>query len=568
MGRPKKPVEDTRRGKLAIKSAQKEEERIRKQQLKQENIQLAAQGLVRDTDGEIGSFSDISKKNFQNASHESKEAMINAGKYWHREVASEAQQTDQKEHGSAWFAGKATLEEQREVGAAGRDWFHEVATPEEQEHVRDVGRHAWGNLVGEALQVALDAQERGREVETANRAAAADVRHNTPGAPLLTTDRDVWSCVGPSQECSFSCLDNLSGNCFFDIPELVIMIWIIAHQLMDNKCEKCPGYCSAIALEDRLGLRCDTCHTISRGGFRSFWAKGHLGISKMMALVWGIVEGFSYQLLTKIKIPCNKNTFTSFVKDVGLVCAEALERNRRDPNSRYLHAQADETAFGRRKYRKGKRVRKRGVQWGLTILHYDPSARPRKALNVDLQFLPGNKRTIETLTPPIVQRMLPGGTLTTDGWRAYEEAARVAGVTHIVVNHKKEWVTIEGENTNGAEGIHSVVKKDARSQFGRLPYLTADGRTYYLDLLIWRANARLSADGPVNLFRAFCWELIMWTHNPLVDFDHTILPFHDDEEDEDDDDIFDTGEHDDWFIDPADISDNDDTEDDPDWEDH
>ena len=58
MGRPKKPVEDTRRGKLAIKSAQKEEERIRKQQLKQENIQLAAQGLVRDTDGEIGSFSD------------------------------------------------------------------------------------------------------------------------------------------------------------------------------------------------------------------------------------------------------------------------------------------------------------------------------------------------------------------------------------------------------------------------------------------------------------------------------------------------------------------------------
>ena len=569
MPRPNKPFEETARGMRVIKAQQKEAERIQKQQLKEENKQLAAQGLVRDSDGEIGTFSDIAKKNYAEKSAEAKEEIINAGRYWHTETATDEQKALQKEDGRTWYEGKATLEQQQAVVAAGSGWFKEIASPEEQEHVKNIGRHAWGRLLGEALQVALNAQERGRETEIANRAAAADVRHNTPGAPLLKTHRELWNCEGPAQECGFSCLDNLTGTCFHDTPELIILRWIVAHQLMDVKCERgeCPGYCIAIAIDDKLGLKCATCHSISRGGLRSFWAKGNLGISRMMALVWGVVEGFSYQLLTKIRIPCNKNTFTSFVKDVGMVCAEALERNHRDPDCRYLHAQADETAFGRRKYRKGKLVRKPGVQWGLTILHYDPSARPRKALNVDLQFLPGNKRTIETLTPPIVQRMLPGGSLTTDGWRAYEEAARAAGVTHHVVNHKKEWVTIEGDDTNGAEGIHAVVKRDARGQFGRLPYLTADGRTYYLDLLIWRANARLSAEGPVNLFRAFCWDLILWTHMPLEDFDHTILPFQDDDEEEEDDNIYDNGEYDEWFIDPADISDEDDVGNDPDWED-
>ena len=54
---------------------------------------------------------------------------------------------------------------------------------------------------------------------------------------------------------------------------------------------------------------------------------------------------------------------------------------------------------------------------------------------------------------------------------------------------------------------------------------------------------------------------------PLEDFAHTILPFQDDDEEEEDDDIYDNGEYDEWFIDPADISDEDDVGNDPDWED-
>lgn len=573
MARPKKNPEDTVRGQRDNKREQKQAERIRKQLLKEENAALATQGLVRDTDGEIGTHSDIAKKHYRkhqevirNGGRAGGPAGGQAGGRWHQEVATEAQRTKQIEDGRYWFAG-ATFDEQLDVAHAGRVWYSEVASPEEREHVKSVGRHAWENLLGEALAAAQYGQERGRQVEIAHRAAAANVRHNTPGAPLLRLGTDNWTCEGPPQECDFSCLDNVSAISFYETAELTILKWVVAHMLMDTKCERgeCPGFGEAIALGDRLGLRCATCHSISRGGFRSFWAKGKMGIAKMIALVWGVVEGFSYQQLAKIRIPCNKNTYTGFVKDCGNVCAEALERNRRDPDARYDHAQADETAFGVRKYRKGRRVRKAGVQWALTLLHYDPNVQPRKALGVDLQFLPGNKRTIETLTPPIVQRMLPGGSLTTDGWKAYVEAARSAQVTHHVVNHKVEFVTIEGENTNGAEGIHAVVKKDARAQFGRLPYLTRDGRTYYLDLLIWRANARLSKDGSVNLFKSFCWDLILWTHLPLEDFDHTILPVDEAAEEEEGDDG-DDGE-DDWFINADEISEEEDDPNDPDWED-
>ena len=95
-----------------------------------------------------------------------------------------------------------------------------------------------------------------------------------------------------------------------------------------------------------------------------------------------------------------------------MVCAEQLERNRRDPENKYKLAQWDETAFGKRKYERGSRVRQRGVQWGLTVVEVDPLT--NKTLSVDLQFLPYNRRDSNNITPLIVQRMEPGGTIVTD----------------------------------------------------------------------------------------------------------------------------------------------------------
>ena len=173
-----------------------------------------------------------------------------------------------------------------------------------------------------------------------------------------------------------------------------------------------------------------------------------------------------------------------------MVCGESLERNRRNPANKFTNAQIDETAFGKRKWEKGRRQRKAGVQWGLTIVEVDEETNKTKSL--DLQMLAYNKRDVSTIKPLIVQRMHPGGTVTTDSWKAYPLSVEAAGCTHLVVNHKKEWKNPEtGAHTNHVEGIHGVLKDDGKAQFRRLPYLTGNGETYYLDLLVFRTNAKL-----------------------------------------------------------------------------
>ena len=169
---------------------------------------------------------------------------------------------------------------------------------------------------------------------------------------------------------------------------------------------------------------------------------------------------------------------------------------------------------------------------------------------MDLQFLPYNKRTKEVITPKIVQRMTVGGELTTDCWRAYIGAAEAAQVKHMTVNHSKEFKSPEtGACTNNCEGIHGVIKRDAFSQFGRLPYLNDEGETYYLDLLVWRANARLQGKA---LFEDFCKVLWLWIHHGLEDWNRRIPLIEDQDEelveDHDDEDGLEDLDPDDWFL--------------------
>ena len=47
-------------------------------------------------------------------------------------------------------------------------------------------------------------------------------------------------------------------------------------------------------------------------------------------------------------INLGRKSWTQYIKQVGLVAGESLERNRRDPANMYDYAQIDKTAFWRR----------------------------------------------------------------------------------------------------------------------------------------------------------------------------------------------------------------------------
>jgi len=104
-------------------------------------------------------------------------------------------------------------------------------------------------------------------------------KYDTPGLPVLNPKLDVWECNG------MVCYD---------------------------------GQCFPVTLGDtKIGFKCmsEACGSISKGTILS----KHIGIT------------------------IGKNAFICYIKDVGMVCAEALERNRRDPSKKHKNAQADET---------------------------------------------------------------------------------------------------------------------------------------------------------------------------------------------------------------------------------
>ena len=103
-----------------------------------------------------------------------------------------------------------------------------------------------------------------------------------------------------------------------------------------------------------------------------------------------------------------------------------------------------------RKYHRGKRVRKSGVQWGLTGVQIDEVT--GKTLMVDLQLLPYNRRDESTIAPRIAQRVESGGTIITDEWGAYPGSARAAKCSHKMVNHSERFVGPDGTHTNNVEG--------------------------------------------------------------------------------------------------------------------
>ena len=187
----------------------------------------------------------------------------------------------------------------------------------------------------------------------------ANIRYGTPGRAIIIPDNSMWDCTGGTTNdnderipCQFSCIKNVDYLSFSNTPELTILTWLADHKLMDVECNRsnCDGFCRPSALWDTVGLKCtaENCGFMSKGGRRGFWRYGRLPLVKTFAMVFCIVKGLSYKLAKAILgLKINKNTWTKYIKDIGMVLGEDLERNRRDDNNRYALAQVDETAFGK-----------------------------------------------------------------------------------------------------------------------------------------------------------------------------------------------------------------------------
>ena len=557
-GRPKKPPNETYRGKRAAKKIIRDERIAENLKKKTETRQLWEKGLCKAPDGMVRTFQEVGRSSGHlggpyggrptgSLGGPSGSLGGPAGAKCYEQASNVDKQlwSAQASIGGSAAWGNLSNEKRTAIidaGTAGGRKAAKEASEQEKDACREAGRvggtFAWYTADEAQLKRIAEGSQKAAQIRTAR----AEVGYAGSGPPpRFVANSSVWDCKGtigdnPDQPCRLACVDNITALSFVGATDLSMLKWLINHHLLEPDCnrEGCGGDCRAVALnkDKEIGLKCNKCSCVSVGGFRGFWSKGKIGVTTMVLLVYAAVTGMSLVALRHIfgHDVCSKNTWTRYIKDVGLVCAEALERDRRDPANQYSNCQSDESAMGDRKYKRGKRVRKMGVQWALSCVDVDPNT--GRTIAVDIQFLPYNKRDTESILPLLVQRLKPGGTLTTDCWRAYPACARAAGVTHLTVNHSKHFADPEtGVHTNNVEGIHGVIKKYARAQFGRLPNLSSSGFTNYLDLLVWKTNVKMAK---VPEFSQWCRALWMWTKHPLEDFDH-IIPVWQEDDDVDND---------------------------------
>ena len=103
----------------------------------------------------------------------------------------------------------------------------------------------------------------------------------------------------------------------------------------------------------------------------------------------------------------------------------------------------DESAFGKRKYHRGK---VRNTQWVFGGVE--------RGSNMEKVFMvpvPNRKRS--TLWPLIFKHIAPGSIIMSDSWKAYDGIGNHNGYTHLKVNHSVNFVDpITGAHTETIEG--------------------------------------------------------------------------------------------------------------------
>ena len=135
----------------------------------------------------------------------------------------------------------------------------------------------------------------------------------------------------------------------------------------------------------------------------------------------------------------------------------------------------DESKFGKRKFHRGRVVEGQWVFGGIC----------RGTREVFLIPLPDNKRDRATLEPIILSHILPGTTVISDCWKAYDHLGAV-GFQHLTVNHSLHFVDPDsGAHTNNIEGLWWQIKRQLSATHTR-----KDKWHLHLTAYMWRQHHR------------------------------------------------------------------------------
>lgn len=226
--------------------------------------------------------------------------------------------------------------------------------------------------------------------------------------------------------------------------------------------------------------RCKKYRAYITGRRGTWFADSKLPIEKILMLSYCFSARYSN---TKAISECsinNEKTSSETVCDWYTycmeLCCEIVSENTRPIGGVGFTVEVDEGKFGKRKYNRGRFVDGQWVLGGIC-------RETKKCF-----LVPVNKRDRSTLIPIIVANIMPGTTIVSDCWRAYNILSEM-DYTHLTVNHSINFVDPEtGAYTQTIESTWWQIKRglpDTHTHQGRLHLYLAH---YMFDRMARRIN--------------------------------------------------------------------------------
>ena len=124
--------------------------------------------------------------------------------------------------------------------------------------------------------------------------------------------------------------------------------------------------------------------------------------------------------------------------------------------------------------------------------HLFNSLSERSPFSIALQEFPHDKRDHHTHLRLIKDRVVPGATIVTDWWRAYNAIPYHGYSTHLTVNHQQGFVDpATGVHTNTCKGMWFYAKRHVRNGHGRTKTY-ADAMSSALSEFMWMKRMKLT----------------------------------------------------------------------------
>lgn len=178
----------------------------------------------------------------------------------------------------------------------------------------------------------------------------------------------------------------------------------------------------------------------------TFFAKSHLPLGVILKFIHFWVYNTPLNVI-QFNLSIAAHTAVDFANFCREVVYDQMVINSKPVGGPGVHVEIDESKFGRRKYNKGHRVEGQWVFGGF------------ERGSGEIFMVPVEARDRATLLPIIEEWILPGSTIHSDFWKAYD-CLDDEGYNHLKVNHSLEFVDNEtGACTNHIEASWRVAKK-------------------------------------------------------------------------------------------------------------